>query len=119
MVAFLFWVAVINTLQSLPVYVIAKKMESDHAFFAFFPILQIILLLELDDKSWQWVLVCTIPGFVWVLQAFLWANIAERLGKPVWIGACSIIPGIGIIPMYYIAFYQDPDAEYPDLLEEK
>ena len=71
---------------------------------AWIPILNFYLLCKIDARPATWVVLFFVPFvniFIWTK---IWIEIAEELGKPVWIGAMMFFPLLNIIPLGYLAF---------------
>ena len=84
-----------------PFFVIATRLGHATPWFAFIPILNFVLLVQLADLEMWWVIVCIIcfPVYIWPIM-----KICEKIGKPSWIGILTIVPCIGIFVPYYMAF---------------
>ena len=84
-----------------PFYVIATRQGHATPWFAFIPILNIVLLVQLADLEIWWVIVCLLCGIVVIWPVM---KICEKVGKPSWIGILMIVPCVNIFVPYYIAF---------------
>lgn len=84
-----------------PFYVIATRLGHATPWYAFIPILNLVLLVQLADLEIWWVIVCLLCGFpiIWPLM-----KICEKIGKPNWVGILVIVPCIGVFVPYYMAF---------------
>lgn len=104
---------------------IAKKTNTENAWFAWVPILNVILMLRLGKQSSWWALILLayiIPfvnilasiGFM-VIMVIAWMKIAERLGKPNWLGILMIVPIANLVVPGYLAFSgaEIPSSEQP------
>jgi hypothetical protein len=89
---------------SVCIFAIAGKTGTDNAWFAFVPILNLILLIRIADKPIWWILLLFIPLVNIVIGVILWMAVAEARGKPSWMGLLMIIPGVNLILMGYLAF---------------
>jgi hypothetical protein len=89
---------------TISVFMIANKTGSDNAWFAFVPILNLILLIQIADKPIWWVLLCFIPLVNIVMAVLIWMGVAEARGKPAWMGILMLIPGVNLIVVGYLAF---------------
>ena len=79
---------------------IARKLKHNYPWFAWIPIANIALILELGGFHWAWVFLVLIPILGWIaLGVFgiisLW-RIFEKRGYPGWLG---LIPILSIIPV--------------------
>lgn len=84
-----------------PFYVMATRMGHASPWFAFIPILNIVLWVQMADLEIWWVILCIIcfPLYIWPAM-----KICEKIGKPSWIGILMIIPCVNIVVPYYMAF---------------
>jgi hypothetical protein len=85
-------------------YMIAFKCERRDAWFAFFPILDLLLLLSLAGKSYWWILLFFIPVLNLLFIAIVFMGVAEARGKPSWSGLVILIPGVNLLLLGYLAF---------------
>lgn len=93
---------------------IAKKTNTPNAWFAWVPILNMILFLRMGKlSSWFALLLIAMPipflNFLAAIPLFIisiiaWMKISERLGKPNWLGILSVVPIANIILPGYLAF---------------
>jgi hypothetical protein len=98
---------------------IAKRTNTANGWFAWIPILNIILMLQIAKKPLWWIILCLIPIVNLVIMVIVWMAIAKALGKPEWLGIvfvlaplASIIPVIGaivgivgsVVALGYLAF---------------
>jgi len=93
---------------------IAKKTNTANAWFAWVPVLNVILTLRLGKLS-SWfalILIAAAIPFVnifaglamMVISVITWMKISERLGKPNWLGILMIVPIANLIVPGYLAF---------------
>ena len=87
---------------------IAQKLDANNAWFAWLPILNIVLMLKLADKPVWWILLLLVP-FVNVLLVIIgtivvWMEIAKKLNQPAWLGVLMFISPINLILVGYFAF---------------
>ena len=83
---------------------IAFKCAKENAWFAFFPILDILLLLSLAGKPWWWTLLFFIPLLNILIFAIVFMGIAEARGKSSWSGLLMLIPGVNLLFLGYLTF---------------
>jgi len=84
--------------------VIAKKTNTANGWFAWIPLLNIILMVQISGKPMWWVVLCLIPLVNLVIMIILWMEIAKKVNKPTWWGLLLLVPGINIIVPGYLAF---------------
>ena len=86
---------------------IAKKTNTPNGWFAWIPILNVILMVQISQKP-MWYLVFFFVPFLNILgiifAILIWMAIAERLGKPSWLGILMIVPIANVIIPGYLAF---------------
>jgi len=81
---------------------IAQKTNTDNAWWAWIPILNIILMLNIARKPVWWIILFLIPLVNIVISILVWIGIAEARGKgAIWGIITAFIPIIGLP---YLAF---------------
>jgi len=86
---------------------IAKKTNTPNGWFAWIPILNIVLMLQIAKKPVWWIILIFIPlvNLVWiVLQVLVWMAISRECGKEEWLGILILIPVANLIVPAYLAF---------------
>ena len=91
------WVAVC-------LYLIARKVDIADAWFAWAPILNLILSCRAADKPAWWVLLFLIPLVNIVVYLDIWMTIAESRDQPSWLGLLMIVPLVNLIVLGVLAF---------------
>lgn len=84
-------------------YLIAKKLGEDNAWFAFIPILNLWLLVEMAGEDWWYMLLMFLPIANIFVYGYLWWQIADQRDKPPWIGLLCIIPCVNLFAMGFLA----------------
>ena len=84
--------------------VIAQKVGAENAWWAWVPILNIILLLNITQKPIWWIVLFLIPFVNIVIGAIVMMGVAEARGKPGWMGLLILVPFIGLAIPGYLAF---------------
>lgn len=89
--------AVFYLALTYPLFLIAKKLGHDNPWFAFVPILNVVMLVQLADLEIWWVIVCLLCGI-----AIIWPmmKLAGKLGKPEWMGILAVVPCVNIIILW-------------------
>lgn len=87
--------------------VIAKKTNTPNGWFAWIPILNLILMIQIAQKPIWWIIMFFIPLVNIVFGVIVWMAIAERRGKPNWVGILILVPVIDIAVPGYLAFSGD------------
>lgn len=83
---------------------IAKKTNTPNAWFAWVPILNIILMVQIVKQPGWWVVLFFVPIVNIVMLILVWMKIAEILGKPNWLGILMFISPVNLVVIGYLAF---------------
>lgn len=89
---------------------IAKKTNTENAWFAWIPILNIILMVQCAKKPIWWIILFFIPFVNIVAAIMVWMAISKNVGKPEWLGILMILPVANIVIPGYLAFSDDTTA---------
>ena len=89
---------------ALALQAIAKKTNTENAWWAWVPILNIVLMLNIAKKPVWWIILFFIPLVSIVFAIIVFMAIAEAVGKPSWWGILLIVPVIGLIVPCYLAW---------------
>jgi hypothetical protein len=90
--------------HALALQTIATKTNTENAWFAWIPILNIILMLNIARKPIWWIILFLIPLVNIVFIIIVWMGIAEARNKPNWWGILLIVPVANIIVPGYLAW---------------
>jgi len=91
-------------IETLPVYVIARKSAHEYAWLAFVPIANLWLLCDMADLEMWFLIIWLVPYVNIVFLGVIWWRIAENTNKPGWIGLLMLIPLVNLLVGYYLAF---------------
>lgn len=83
---------------------IAKKTNTENAWWAWIPILQVILMLNIAKKPIWWIILMLIPLVNIVVGIIVLMAVAEARNKPSWWGILMIVPVVGLIVPGYLAW---------------
>lgn len=97
------WIALYVYL-ALCLQFLAKKTNTPNPWFAWIPIANIFLMLKIAQKPLWWFILILISPVNIVIGIIIWMKIAERRGKPSWVGILLIVPVVGIAIPGYLAF---------------
>jgi len=102
-IAAIFYVLIAYSLMK-----IAQRTNTDNAWFAWIPILNLILMLQITKRPMWWLVFFLVPfinivGFV--LQFVIWVDIAKLLGKSAAIGILA-----GLIPIIFVPYLAFSDG---------
>jgi hypothetical protein len=104
MVFFVIFALAFYVYFALCLQTIAKKTNTENAWLAWIPIVNIVLMLNIAKKPLWWIILCLIPLVNIIIFIIVWMAIAEARGKPNWWGILLIVPVVGIIVPGYLAF---------------
>jgi Family of unknown function (DUF5684) len=90
--------------HALALQTIATKTNTENPWFAWIPILNIILMLNIARKPIWWIVLFLIPLVNIVFIILVWMGIAEARNKPNWWGILIIVPVANIIVPGYLAW---------------
>lgn len=104
MIVWILVVAAIYIYMAICLMKIAKKTNTANGWFAWIPILNIILMIQVAKKPMWWIIMFFIPLVNIVFSVLIWMGIAEAVKKPNWVGILMIIPVANLIVPGYLAF---------------
>jgi hypothetical protein len=103
-IVWLLFVAAVYIYMAVCLIKIAKKTNTSNAWFAWIPVLNLILMIQIAKKPMWWIIMFFIPFANIVFMIMLWMAIAEAVKKPSWWGIMMIVPVMNIITPGYLAF---------------
>ncbi len=81
-----------------------KTNNADRAWWAWLPVMQVLLILKSASVEWWWIFLFLIPFVNIAVAIYVWVRVAKALSKhPVW-GILMIVPGIDLFVLAYLAF---------------
>jgi uncharacterized membrane protein YhaH (DUF805 family) len=89
---------------ALALQTIAHKTNTDNAWYAWIPIIQVILMLNIAKKPVWWIILFFIPIVNIVISIIVFMAIAEARNKPSWWGILMIVPVVNLIVPGYLAW---------------
>lgn len=89
---------------SLALMTIAQKTNTENGWFAWIPILNIILMLNIAKKPIWWIILFLIPLVNIVMAIIVWMGVAEARNKPNWWGILMIVPVANVVVPGYLAW---------------
>lgn len=101
--ALLFWAALYIAF-AVSLQTIGKKTGVKNTWFAWIPILNLVLLLEIAGLDLWMIILFFIPCVGWIFDGYVWSEIAEERGKPGVIGWLMLVPVVNIFIPLYLAF---------------
>jgi len=92
---------------------VAKKTKTPNAWFAWIPILNILLMLNIAKLPWWYIFYLLLPlipfiGYIAALAVFMYIfwKVAEAVNKPGWYALLTLIPIVGIFISWYLIAWQ-------------
>lgn len=101
----MFLVIVLYVIMAISLMKIANRTGTPNAWFAWIPILNLILMLQIANRPMWWLIFWLVPiiNIVGIVLNFvIWVDIAKRLGKSAVFGILAVL--IAPIFMPYLAF---------------
>jgi hypothetical protein len=89
---------------ALALQTIAKKTNTENDWWAWVPILQGVLMLNIAKKPVWWIVLLIVPLVGLVFGILAWMSIAEARNKPSWWGILLIVPVFGLVVPGYLAW---------------
>ena len=90
--------------ETLPIYVIARKSSHDLAWLGFVPLANLWLLCDMADLGFWYGFMFLLPYVNIIFAGVIWWRISENTNKPGWVGLLMLIPLVNLAVGYYIAF---------------
>ncbi|MBN2169068.1 MAG: hypothetical protein JW738_07475 [Actinobacteria bacterium] len=84
--------------------VMGQKTGQEYPWFAWIPILNFILMIQIADKEIWWIILFLIPCVNFVAMVIVWMAIAEKLGYESWWGILTIVPILNFYVYWKLAF---------------
>lgn len=115
MMAFAFGMMIFMLILVLAIYIfyavclmkIAKKTGTPNGWFAWIPILNVVLMLQIAKKPIWFLILFLVPLANIIIMILVWMAIAKELKKPDWLGVLMIVPIANLIVPAYLAFSKD------------
>ncbi|HUV31532.1 MAG TPA: DUF5684 domain-containing protein [Acidobacteriota bacterium] len=85
-------------------YRIAQKLRHNTPWLAFIPMVNVIQLIQMAQKSLLWFVFCLVPFVNIICLAILWMDVARRTGNPPLIGVLMIVPLVNFVMIGMMAF---------------
>ena len=94
--------ASVYALICFPIMLLSRRFKCG-GWLAWVPVLQILQLLRIADKSSIWFLFFFFPVINVLAFLFVCMSIARRLERPYWLGYLMLIPGVNVLILWYLA----------------
>lgn len=82
---------------------IARIVGAGQAWWAWVPLLNLLLPLKVARRSLWWSLLLLVPAVNFLVWALVWAEICDALGRRWWEGIAMSVPGVNLAVMARIA----------------
>src|SRR4030042_4001023 len=92
MLIWLVFILAIYAYMAVCLMIIAKKTNTANRWFAWIPILNLILMIQVAKRPLWWIVLFFIPLANLVAMVILWMDIAVARNKPNWLGILMIVP---------------------------
>lgn len=99
---------------ALALQTIARKTNTANGWWAWIPILQIVLSLNVARKPIWWIVLCLVPIVNIVMWLLIWMGIAEARNRPSWWGILLLVPLVNLIVPGVLAWSDKNPSNSPD-----
>ena len=83
---------------------IAEKTGTENGWWAWIPILNILLMLAIARKPMWWIILMLIPIVNFVIFILVFVGICQVRGKSGWLTVGFLVPVVNLIVLGYLAF---------------
>lgn len=101
---FLFIALALYAFSAICFMKIAEKTNTENGWWAWIPILNILLMLAIARKPWWWILLMLIPLVNLVIIILVFVGICQARGKSGLLAIGLLIPIVNLIVLGYLAF---------------
>lgn len=108
MVAILIVYVAIYVYFALALSTIAQKTNTPNAWFAWIPLLNMILMLQIAKKPVWWIILMFIPLVNIIISILVLMGLATARNRPGWYGILMIIPLVNFIIIGMLAWSDAP-----------
>lgn len=98
-----FWIG-LYVVSAVALMTIAKKTGTANEWWAWIPILNLILMVQIAQLEIWYILLMFVPCVNIFAAVYIWWKIAERRGKPGPLAIGMLVPVVNFFIMLYIAF---------------
>lgn len=103
-----------------PLMIIAMKHQVSGAWLAWIPVLNLLLMLRITERSYLWILALFIPVINIIVLGYLAISFANMLYQPKLYGILLLIPVVNILVLWYWAFAPSANPIFTKtLIQEK
>lgn len=94
-------------------YAIAKKTNTPNPWYAYIPILNLVLIFQIIRQSPWWILAMFIPIVNIFVMIWMWMELAAVCNRPKWWGILMIISPVNLILLWFMAFREGDVSQTP------
>jgi hypothetical protein len=102
-VALVFLIA-LYAVSAISLQTIGNKTGAKNTWFAWVPILNMVLLLEIAGMDLWMIILFLVPCVNWVFFGYVWSQVAAERGKSELVGWLMLVPFIDLVIPPYLAF---------------
>lgn len=92
---------------SLCVYLIAKKVGEPTAWYAWVPIMNMVLICQMGETSPWWVIACFVPYVGGLVALVLMLNLPRALGIDDATRFLAVVPVVNLVYIGYLALRKE------------
>jgi len=96
--------AVFYVYGAVTLQTIAKKTGTENAWWAWVPVLNLVLFVNIAKKPVWWFILFFVPLVGLVIGIIVGMEVAKARGKPSWWGILLMIPPLNLIALGYLAW---------------
>lgn len=97
-------VLVLYVYMAICLYKIAKKQNAENPWFAWIPLLNAILIIQIAKRPIWWIVLMMIPLVNIVISIVVMIDFLKVLGKPAWWVILMMIPVVNLVVWGILAF---------------
>jgi hypothetical protein len=101
---FIFFGLALYAYTSFCMMKIAERTNTENGWWAWIPILNILLLCNIARKPLWWILLMLIPLVNIVIAILLFVGVCEARGKPGWWVVLMLLPVVNLVILGVLAF---------------
>ena len=88
--------------------VISQKTGKGTPWWAWVPILNFVLMIQISGYPWWWIFLLLIPALDIGIIIMVIMKIAVARNRPAWFGVLLLIPGVNMVALGILAFKDLP-----------
>ncbi len=100
----LFFYVGLYVVSAVALMTIANKTNTANAWWAWVPILNLILMIQIAELEIWYILLMFVPCVNIFVAVYVWWKICERRGKPGPLALGMLVPVVNFFVMLYVAF---------------